>query len=126
MLMVFNVCIYINYLVREAQKAAITICECVNEMWHIVANTTLNLCHGGLQEVEKVKCIEVTLTKDMIAYRGSVRDAGPSTRWNDIAPSHTCMDITDLSSSWTSWGDAPDPSMSALGSSMSALGPFMS
>jgi hypothetical protein len=126
MLMIFNVCIYINYLVRGAWKTTITICECVNEMWHIVANTTLNLCHGGLQEVEKVKCIEVTLTKDMIAYRGSVRDAGPSTRWNDIAHSHTCMGITDLFLSWTSWGDTPDPSMSALGPSMSAPDPFMS
>jgi hypothetical protein len=126
MLMIFNVCIYINYLVREAQKATITICECVNEMWHIVANITLNLCHGGLQEVEEVKCIEVTLAKDKIAYRGSVRDAGPSTRWNGIAPCHTCMGIIDLSSSWTSWGDAPDPSTSALGLSMSAPGPFMS
>jgi len=44
-----------------------------------VANIKLNLYHGGLQEVEEVKCIEVTLTKDKIAYSGSVRDAGPST-----------------------------------------------
>jgi len=44
----------------------------------IVANITLNLYHGRLQEVGQAEHLKVALMKDGIAYRGSVRDAGPS------------------------------------------------
>jgi hypothetical protein len=76
-------------LVWEAQKAATTISEGVNEMGRIVANTTLNLCFGILQEVGEV---EATLAEDKIAYRGSVGDAGmststPSASMSDPGPS---------------------------------------
>jgi hypothetical protein len=88
-------------LVWEACKAATVIHEGVDEMRWIVANTTLNLCSGGLQEVREVECLEVTLTEDEIAYRESVKDIGPS------------MSISGTSSS------VPDPSMSVLNPSMS-------
>jgi hypothetical protein len=85
-----------------------------------VANTTLNLCHGGLQEVGEAEHLEVALTEDEIAYHGNVGDVGPSmnisclstsdlgpsTSWDDISHFHTYMDIIDSSLSWTSWGDA--------------------
>ena len=44
-----------------------------------MANTTLSLCHGGLQEVREVERFEVTLVKDEIAYCRSVGDNGLST-----------------------------------------------
>jgi len=95
-----------------------------DEMRYIVANTTLNLCFGGLQEIGEVRRLETTLTKDGIAYHGSVGDVGPSTSilgpstsvtsmstsvpspstsWDDISPPQTYMDITDPTSSWTRW-----------------------
>jgi hypothetical protein len=88
-------------LVWEAWKAATVIHEGVDEMRWIVANTTLNLYSGGLQEVREVECLEVTLTEDEIAYRESVKDVGPSTS----IPSPS-MSISGTSSS------VPDPSMS--------------
>jgi hypothetical protein len=113
-----------------------TICEGVDEMRHIVANTTLNFYHDGFQEVREVECLEVALTEDEIAYCESVEDVGPSTSvpgpftsvpgpstsWDDIVPPHTCMGIIDPPSRWMSWGDAPDLSTSALGPSTSASG----
>jgi len=47
-----------------------TIREGVDEIGCIVANITLNLYCGGLQEVER---LEVALPEDKTAYRGSVR-----------------------------------------------------
>ena len=62
--MVFNVCIQIHYLVRELWKAAETIHKGVDEMEHIMANITLNLCCVGLQEVGESEHFEVALTED--------------------------------------------------------------
>ena len=62
--MVFNVCIQIHYLVRELWKAAETIHKGVDEMEHIMANITLNLCCVGLQEVGESGHFEVALTED--------------------------------------------------------------
>jgi hypothetical protein len=45
----------------------------------IVTNTTLNLYHGGLQEVEKTEHLKVSLMKDNIVYCRSVGDVSPST-----------------------------------------------
>jgi len=63
----------------------------------------------------------VALAEDGITYRRRVEDIGPSTSvpcpstsWDDIGLPHTYMDITDSSSSWTSWGNVPNPSTSAL------------
>ena len=120
-------------MVYEAWKATTTIREGVNEIGHIVVNTSLNLYHDGLQEVGEVKRLETTLAKDEIAYCESVEDVGPSTSipssstsdlgssmsWDDIGPSHTYMDITNTSSSWTSWCNAPGSSTSTLGPSTS-------
>jgi hypothetical protein len=78
-----------------------TIREGVNEMRYIMTNTTLNLYRRGLQEVEEVERLEVTLAEDEIAYCGSVGDAGPST-------------------------SILGPSSSILGSSASVLGPSTS
>lgn len=75
-------------MVREAQKAATTISESVNEMGCIVANITLNLCFGILQEVGEVEHLEVALAEDEIAYPGSVGDADMSTS----APSPSMSD----------------------------------
>jgi len=83
----------------------------------IVANTTLNLYHGGLQEVEKTEHLKVSLMEDEIVYCRSVGDVSPSTSipgqsmsvpgplssisspstsvldpstsWNNISPPHT-------------------------------------
>jgi len=99
-------------------------------MKYIVANIVFNLCYGELYEVGEVARLEVILVEDEIAYHRSIWDAspsitvldtstsdpGPSTRWDVIGPPHTCMDITDPSSSWG------DPSNSY----MSALSPFTS
>jgi len=50
------------------------------------------LCRDGLQEIREAECLEVALVEDDIAYRGSVRDGGPSTSipspstgWGDIS-----------------------------------------
>jgi len=51
-----------------------TIREGVDEIWHIVANTKLNLYCGGLQKVREIKRLETALTEDEIAYCGSVGD----------------------------------------------------
>jgi len=67
-----------------------TICEGVNEMGCIVANTTLNLYYGRLQEIE------------------SVGDAGSSTSILDMS-----MSIPNLSTS------IPDLSISNLSPSTS-------
>jgi len=45
-------------LVHEAWKATTATHEGVNEMERIVANTTLNLYCGGLQETAEVECLE--------------------------------------------------------------------
>ena len=95
-------------MVWEACKAATVIHEGVDEMRWIVANTTLNLYSGGLQEVREVECLEVTLTEDEIAYRESVKDVDPS--MSIPSPS---MSISGTSSS------VPDPSMSVPNPSMS-------
>ena len=109
------------------------ICEGVDEMRHVVANTMLNFYHGELQEVGEVKCLKVALIEDEIVYRRNVKDAslstsipGPSMSYDDIVPPHIYMDIIDPFLSWTSWGDASDLSTSVSGPSMSASGPFMS
>jgi hypothetical protein len=60
------------------------ICEDVNEMRCIMANTMFNLYRGGLQEVGEVKRLEVILTKDEIAYHRGVEDASPSTSDLDL------------------------------------------
>ena len=65
-------------MVREAQEAVMTIYEGVNEMRHIVANTKLNLYCGVLQEIRKIKHLETALTKNEIAYCGSVMDVSLS------------------------------------------------
>jgi hypothetical protein len=51
-------------LVRELWKAAETIHKGVDEMEHIMANITLNLCCVGLQEVGESEHFEVALTED--------------------------------------------------------------
>jgi len=61
-----------------------TIREGVDEIRCIVANITLNLYCGGLQEVEH---LEVALPEDKTAYHGSVRDACPSTSIPDSSMS---------------------------------------
>jgi hypothetical protein len=43
-----------------------------------MANTTLNLYHGGLWKVRKVEWLETVLTKDKITYHGSAGDVGTS------------------------------------------------
>jgi hypothetical protein len=45
-----------------------------------------------------------------IVFRRGIRDVGLSTSWDDIGHPYTYMDIIDLFSSWTSWGDDLDPS----------------
>jgi hypothetical protein len=75
----------------------------------IVANIILNLCRGELQGVER---LEIALIEYEIAYRGGVEDVDSSTSWDDIGPPHTYMNITDLFSSWTSWGNDSSPSTS--------------
>jgi hypothetical protein len=50
----------------------------------IVANTIFNLYRGGFQEVGEVKCLEVILTKDEIAYLGGLEDASLSTSDPDL------------------------------------------
>jgi hypothetical protein len=78
-----------------------TIHEGINEMRQNMANTTLNLYYGGLQEAREAKRFEVVLVKDEITYHVSVGDVCPS--------------ISIL-----------DPSTSFLGPSTSVLGPSMS
>jgi len=46
---------------RGAQKAAIVIHEDVEDMGRVVANTTLNLCCGGLQEIGEIERLEAAL-----------------------------------------------------------------
>ncbi|KAJ6858479.1 hypothetical protein NC652_040921 [Populus alba x Populus x berolinensis] len=82
---------------RKAWKAT-TIREGVNEIGHIVLNTTLNLYRDGLQEVGEVERFEAALTKDEIAYYESVKDVGsstsdlgPSMSWDDIGHPHTYL-----------------------------------
>jgi hypothetical protein len=41
----------------------------------IVANATLDLCRGGLQEVVEVKPLKVVFAGDEIAYHGNVKDS---------------------------------------------------
>jgi hypothetical protein len=72
--LVFNVCIQIHYLVREVWKAAKTIHKGVDDMEHIVAKITINLCCVGLQEVGESEHFEVALAEDEITYRESVGD----------------------------------------------------
>jgi hypothetical protein len=71
-----------------------------------VANITLNLYRGGLQEVGDAKHLEVTLVEYEIVYHGSVGDVslsinipglftsvlGSSTSWGDIGHPHIYMD----------------------------------
>jgi len=59
-------------LVYDAQKATTTIHERVDKIRRIMANTKLNLCCGGLQEVREAECLEIALVEDEIAYHGSV------------------------------------------------------
>lgn len=58
-----------------------------DEIGHNVANTTLNLCHEGLQEVRKDVRLEVLLTKDKIVYNGNVGDTGLSTNISGLSTS---------------------------------------
>jgi hypothetical protein len=52
--------VFIGFLV-------VTIHKGVDKIRYIMANTTLNLCHGGLQEVREAECFETSLTEDEIA-----------------------------------------------------------
>ena len=82
-----------------------TIHEDIDEMRCIMTNTTLNICHNGLQETEEVECLEAASIKDEIAYRESVGDTVPSTSilgismsvpylsTSDPGPSTSCDDI---------------------------------
>ena len=83
----------------EAQKAATDIRKGVNEIRCIVANTTLNLCSGGRQEVREAGCLEVALTEDDFAYRGSVEDVGLSTSIPSSSISISGMSSSVLDSS---------------------------
>jgi hypothetical protein len=75
--------------------------------WDVLWPTLCSiLCRDGIQEVREVEHLEANLTKDKIAYSGSVRDVGPSTnisgsstRWGDIGPPHCYTNVTDPSSS---------------------------
>ena len=48
---------------RGAHKATIVIHEGVDDMERVVANITLNLYCGELQEIEEIECLEVALTR---------------------------------------------------------------
>jgi hypothetical protein len=65
-------------LVQKARKATTIISEGVDEMGCILANTTLHLCCGGLQEAVEVERLKVVLTEDEIAYHGNVKDSSLS------------------------------------------------
>jgi hypothetical protein len=60
---------------KKARKTTTTISEGVDEMGCIVANATLDLCRGGLQEVVEVKPLKVVFAGDEIAYHGNVKDS---------------------------------------------------
>jgi hypothetical protein len=62
----------------RGSEIAMTIREGINEMRQNMANTTLNLYRGGLQEAREAKRLEVVLVKDEITYHGSVGDVYPS------------------------------------------------
>jgi len=46
----------------------VVIHEGVNEIGCALTNNMLNLCCGGLREIEEAKHLEVALAKDKIAY----------------------------------------------------------
>ena len=60
-----------------------------------MANITLNLCRGGLQEVGEAKHLEVTLMEYEIAYHGSVGDVSLSINISGL--------FTSVLGSSTSW-----------------------
>jgi len=65
-----------------AWKAVAIIHEGINQIELIVANTMLNLCHSGLQQVKEDAYFKVALKEDKIIYHEKghvVGDAGPST-----------------------------------------------
>ena len=71
-------------------------------MGRVRANTTLDLCRCGLQQVGEAEHLDATLANDEITFRerGQVfRDAGPS------------MSIPSTSMSWDD-GNVPRPSLS--------------
>ena len=74
-------------MAREARKAVSVIQECVDKMGCIIANITLNLCHGGLQKVREAAHLEVALMEEEIAYHGSVGDVSPSISIQDPSTS---------------------------------------
>ena len=51
------------------EKATTSISEGVVEMSCVMASIMLNLCHGGLQQVDEVECLEAILIEDEITYR---------------------------------------------------------
>jgi hypothetical protein len=58
-----------HYLLRDARRAARTICEWVDKMRHALTNNTLNLYCDGLQEIRKeAECLKTVLSVDEIVY----------------------------------------------------------
>lgn len=50
---------------KKAYRAIVVLCKGVNEMTYVITNTTLSLCHGGLQkEVGEDKHLGMTLMRD--------------------------------------------------------------
>jgi hypothetical protein len=84
----------------------------------IIANTSLDLCRGGLQEFWEIERLKVALVEDEIAYHKSIGDIGHSTSisdpsmsipssftsWGDIGFPHTYTNVIDSSLNWIGWG----------------------
>jgi hypothetical protein len=99
---------FLIYVYRLITWYENSISKGVDEIIHIMVNTTFNLCCDRPHEIRDVERLEAALTEDEIAYYGSVgdvslsmSDSGPSMSWNNIGPPQTYMDITDSTSSWT-------------------------
>lgn len=99
-------------------------------MGRVMANTTFDLCHGGLQEVWKAKCLKKVLGKDKIAYCEMGYIVGNVCSSTSIL--NTFMNQTGFgadpymgtigsSSTQTSWGGDSDLAMSVLGPSISQV-----
>ena len=73
-------------MIQETRKTT-TIHKNVNEMRHIMTNTTFDLCCDGLQEIRDVERLEAALTENKIVYCSSVRNASMSTSDSDSSMS---------------------------------------
>jgi len=71
----------------------------------IIINTDNGIAYNG----GSYKFLTVTLGMSLNELSRMLCD---QLAWNDIGLPHIYMDITDLFSSWTSCGDAPEPSSS--------------